>query len=209
MLVAHRRQAEGVVLAGVLIVADADEGCLEQLHDGGEHLFARHAGQREVFLHATADRGQRLGEGDRVAVLGFVADFAPLVVIAVLLAPAGVAADGLQVAVGDRADPDVLPGGRDHEVLDADEGLVVLDGLAVRVEVAEGVAMLLAADAGDRGADVAQTGGLGGELRVLVELDGVVGVLNCEGSVGHDDIQCRRDGCDAEVVRGTAGLAIA
>ena len=72
--VAHRRQPERLVLFRVLVVADADERLLEQLHDRGEHLLARQVGRPEIPRRAPADRGQRLGEPDQAIVFRFVAD---------------------------------------------------------------------------------------------------------------------------------------
>ena len=59
---AQRGEAEGVVGARVLLVADADARGLEQAHDGGEHLVARQAGEREVLADAAADARQRLAK---------------------------------------------------------------------------------------------------------------------------------------------------
>ena len=73
---------------------------LQQLDDGGEHLLTRQAG-RQVGGRADGEAGQRRGEGEQAAVLRLVADFAPARVIAILLAAAGVAAGGLDVAVAD------------------------------------------------------------------------------------------------------------
>ena len=47
-----------------------------------------------------ADGRQRFGKVRHALVLVFVADLAPLGVVAALLAPFGIAAGGLQVAVG-------------------------------------------------------------------------------------------------------------
>ena len=59
-------------------------------------------------------------------------------VVAGLLAAFGVAAGGLQMAVGDGADPDALPGGRDDEGLDAGEGFLSV-GLRARRGLLSGV----------------------------------------------------------------------
>ena len=89
-------------------------------------------------------------------VLGLVADLAPAGVVAALLAAAGVASGGLEVAVGDGADPDIGPGGRDDERLDAGEGRFVAQGSAFRREIAEGLSAAFAADAGAGVGDVAE-----------------------------------------------------
>ena len=96
--VAQRRQAERLVVARVLVVADADQRLLEELHHGRHDLRARQAGRRDVGVGPAAQRRQRRGEIEDAVVLRFVADLAPARVIAMLLAAARVAAGGLQVA---------------------------------------------------------------------------------------------------------------
>jgi hypothetical protein len=66
-------------------------------------------------------------------------------VIDVLPAPGRVRADSLDMAHGVRADPDVLPGGREDELADALEDLSVFDPLAV-LEVLETPAASAALD---------------------------------------------------------------
>ena len=66
-------------------------------------------------------------------VLGLVAHLAPARVVAVLLAPARVAAGGLDVAVGVRADPDVGPGRRDRQLADPLQGRGIAHRLAVGI----------------------------------------------------------------------------
>ena len=125
VLVAQGGQAEGVVLLGVLLVADADQRRLEELDDGRQHLLAPQAALRQVALDPLADLRQRVAEGDHAAELGLVADLPPVGVVAVLLAPPGVAAGRLQMAVRAGADPDVGPGRRDGQLADALQGLLV------------------------------------------------------------------------------------
>ena len=76
--VRERGQAERAVEPGVLVVADADEGQLEQPDDGGQHLLARQpracAGRAS---HALADAGQRPRERDQPIELVVVAPAAP------------------------------------------------------------------------------------------------------------------------------------
>src|SRR5206468_1064428 len=85
---------------------------------------------------------------------------APPLVVAVLFVPARIAAGGLDVAAGTRADPDVGPGGRDDQLADAVQGRLVGDRLAVSVDVVEAHTGLAAADAWVEVADVGQAGGL-------------------------------------------------
>ena len=113
--VAQRRQAERLVGARVFLVADPDQRGFEQPHDGGQHAVARERRRLQVAHDAPAQRRQRPSERQQAAVLGRVAH---------LLASAGgsdtacvraVAAGGLHVAIGARADPHARPGRRNHQ----------------------------------------------------------------------------------------------
>jgi hypothetical protein len=73
--------------------------------------------------------------------------------VAVLLPSASVAADGLDVALGIGADPDLRPRRRDGEGLDASQRLVVVDERSVRVLVGEAVVRGEALDSGIMVAD--------------------------------------------------------
>ncbi len=144
--VAHCRQAERVVVAGIFVVADADQGRLQQPDDGRQHLAPGQAGEFQVAFGGAADLRQRPAEGERPAVLGLVPHAPPSRVVSVLLPPPGVAARRLDVAVGSRADPDLGPGGRDHQGLDPRQGLRVADRPAVGVDISERPAALHPAD---------------------------------------------------------------
>ena len=67
--------------------------------------------------------------------------------INVLLAVSLVATARLQVAVLQRTNPDILPGRRNHQRLDALERLPVADNPAIRAAIAESPANPLAPDA--------------------------------------------------------------
>ena len=159
---AHGGEAVGVVGAGVLGIADADVGGLHEAEDGGEDFFAGQAGALEVMFDLFADGRKRGTELEHVFVLGLVARGAPAGVVAGLLAAAGVASGGLQMAVGVGADPDAGPRGRDDEGLDAGQGFFVAEGFAVGVFVAEVLAVAMAGDAGGSVVHVAEVGGAGG-----------------------------------------------
>ena len=110
------------------------------------------------MLDLGADLGQRFGEVRHAFVLVFVADFAPVRVVAGLLAPARIAAGGLQVPVGVRGDPHVDPGRWDYHRFDALQRVLVRHRGVMGIHVAEGVMMLHAPDAGRVIRGVAQTG---------------------------------------------------
>ena len=60
--VAQGRQAERAVQPRVLVVADPDEGQLEQPHDGREDLLAREPAPGQVLVASRAGSRQRAGE---------------------------------------------------------------------------------------------------------------------------------------------------
>jgi hypothetical protein len=102
--------------------------------------------------------------------LGFVAHFAPALMIAILLASARVARRGLNVTVGNRTDPYVFVGGRDGKRLDASELRLVFDGLTVRIEIRKMPAVRLARDTGPVVVDVAKPGVPGGfEIELVLD----------------------------------------
>jgi len=138
--VAHRREAEGVVLLGVALVADADAGALEQPNDERQHLAARQSLQRHVGAHLAAHARQHARELGKMVELVGVAHFTPARVVAVLLSSARIAAGCLQVAAFIAADPDIGPRRRDRERLDPLERVPGRQFLALRVEVFESVA---------------------------------------------------------------------
>src|SRR5690606_29221131 len=146
--VAHGGQAYGPVVTGVLVVADAHQAGLQELDHGREHLLAGQAAKGEVLLDALADRRQGLAEGQGVLVLLAVAHLTPARVVAVLLAALRVASGGLEVAVGQGADPDVRPRRRDGQPADAGDGLLVADGPAGGVDITEAAAGLDAPESG-------------------------------------------------------------
>jgi len=120
-----------------------------------------------VLVYTLADGGEGGSEVEHVFVLGLVANFTPPGVIAGLLAALGVASGGLEMAVGEGADPDAFPGGRDDEGLDAGEGLLVFsvtgtEGSVVGGAVGETGAGSMARDAGAGVVYVTQAGGAGG-----------------------------------------------
>ncbi len=160
VIVTDRGQAEALVLARVLGVADPDQGALEQAHDGRQHLLARQAVAPHVGIEPRADLRQRPTENQHAVELVRVAHRAPLGVVAVLLAPAVVAAGRLDVAARMRADPDVGPGRRDRERAQPADLGGLLDRPALRVAIAEGAARAPAGDPGHAVGDVAKAGRL-------------------------------------------------
>src|SRR5207253_509246 len=88
MSVSQGRQSEGAVLLPILLIADADSGLFEQPDDRRQHFLARHVGPFQVAVGMLADLWQGCGEGEHPVVLDSIPDFAPALVIPVLLATA-------------------------------------------------------------------------------------------------------------------------
>src|SRR5258707_10735810 len=86
--VAKRRESKALVVARVLRIADANAGGVQQADHDGQHFLARQTRQRQVALENAPQLGQLFSKGNHSLELCAVAQFAPLGVIAVLLAPA-------------------------------------------------------------------------------------------------------------------------
>ena len=101
----------------------------------------------QVALDPRPEAGQRRAELREAPVLRLRAPGAPVRMVAVLLAPGGIEAGRLQVPRRIGADPDLLPGRRDPEPLDA-LALLRGDGPALRVEIDEPAPPAAPRDAG-------------------------------------------------------------
>src|SRR5690606_10677219 len=84
-------QPETVVLARVLLVADADQGRVEQIDRRREHLFTRQPARRQVLVDATVYARQAFGEIDEALIFRLVAHLVPFRMIEILLAVACIA----------------------------------------------------------------------------------------------------------------------
>jgi hypothetical protein len=115
-------------------------------------------------------------------------------VIAVLLAAAGVASGCLDVTARIRVDPDLSPGGRNHEGADALELLGIANDGAVRGDVAPALAGTATSDAGADIGGITQPRRVRRGDRIVKSLDYGRGE---EGQTGYLDLtlvdaeQCR------------------
>ena len=151
-------EAERAVLAGVLVVSDADQRLVEQSHDGRQDLTPAEVVRAQVALHALAHVGQDLAELEHPPELRLVPRLAIARVIAVLLPPARVASGDLDVAARIGADPDLAPGRGNDESLDARALRSVLDPRSVGREEDPASAHALPANARNAVGDVAESG---------------------------------------------------
>ena len=169
--VAHRREPERPVQAGVLVVAHPDQGQLQEADHRGQDLLAWEAGPPQVGIASLSDGGERPRKPDHPIELRFVAAAAPSRVVAMLLPPPRIAPGGLDMAAGIRADPDVGPGGRDRQRADPGKCRLVADRRAIPVAVGEPGPGAPAGDPGPVVMGVAEAGLAG---RVLGDGDGHV-----------------------------------
>src|SRR6185437_12187917 len=95
---------------------------------------------------------------EQAAVFRLVAHAAPARMIAVLLAAPGVAADSLNVAIRIRTDPDIGPGRRHRQRLDAPQDRAVADEMAGGVAIGEAGPGATPRDARRGVADITQAG---------------------------------------------------
>ena len=164
---AQRGEAEGAVLARILVVAHADERLVEQHHHGGEDLPAREVARAQVALYALPDLRQDFAEFQHAAELRLVARLAVQGVVAVLLASAVVARGGLDMAFGIGTDPHVGPGRRNRERFDAHALGCGRDARAARRVVDPAGSGAPPGDSGDAVGDIMQPRA-GGRVAMLV-----------------------------------------
>src|SRR5690606_13495094 len=93
-----------------------EQALVEEKERHGEGALPGHAGAAQVAACAPPGGGQRRGDLAHAFVLGRVLLGAPHGVVEVLASPGGVRADRLDVTVLVRADPDVGPRRRDHQI---------------------------------------------------------------------------------------------
>ena len=158
---AQGRQAKAPVRPGVFVVADADQGDLEKADRRRQHLLPGQTAPAKVGGDAAPKAGEGATEGEDPLELGFVAERSPAGVIAVLLAPARIAADRLDVAIRILADPYTLPSRRDDEPADALEDIGIAHTPPAGVDVIEAMSDRDPADARVVVVDVGQTMMLG------------------------------------------------
>ncbi|MNZ28836.1 hypothetical protein D3C78_460760 [compost metagenome] len=145
--VAQGGQAEGVVVAGILTVANTDQGGVEQADHQGHDFFPVQSWARQLAVQLLAQFRQCIGEGQHARVFVAITKVTPQRVIAVLLAPASVASGGLQVTLRVSADPHVGIGRRHGQGLDTLQGDWVADALAIGIDINKACARFFTAQA--------------------------------------------------------------
>ena len=171
-------QAVGAVVAGVAVVADADQGASSSATARATTLSRPRPGRRNWASMCRRSRGSAWPAQQALVLVG-IAYLAPARVVAVLLAPTGVAAGGLEMAVGVGTDPDLAIGRRNGQLVQPADFLGVADALAVGVEIDEALALPASTDARLAVVDVAEAGGRRGSPVALRSCLGSEGKLAC------------------------------
>ena len=131
------------------------------LHDGGQYLAAAQFGGAQVAFGALPDGRQHLAQVEHVAKFRLVARIAITRMVAVLLAAAGIARGGLDMAFRIRADPHVGPRRRNDQRIDAAALLGIADASAAGFEENPTLAGPAPRDAGHTVGHIIKTGTAG------------------------------------------------
>ena len=137
VVVAKRCYPVGIVGTGVFVVADSDQRVVEQPNGGGDNTLERQLVLPHVGLDSFPEIRKCVAEADERLELRFVPGALPIVVVAILLAIAGIAPGCLDVSPRVDAEPNVGPGGRNDETPESIEGVGVADRSPAVVEVHE------------------------------------------------------------------------
>src|ERR1700693_2262972 len=125
MLLLQRSQAIRLIGLGVFLIACSNAGLVQQTDDGRDYLALRQTGSSKIFVYFLADLRKNGSKCQHAAVFGFIAHLPVTRMIAVLLAPARVPADSLDMTILDQADPNIFPGGRNDQGLYPFQGRLV------------------------------------------------------------------------------------
>jgi hypothetical protein len=95
--IAKRREPEGVVLPGVLLVSNPDKCRFQQPNDCRQDLAARELLCFKITRDATPYLWQSQGKGRHAVILRLIACFSPLRMVSVLFPSSRIAAYGLEM----------------------------------------------------------------------------------------------------------------
>ena len=151
------RQPMAAVFPGVVLAADPHAPDVEQADREGDHTIAVQLVTREITGDPAPDGGEGVGEVEHRVELLAVAPQPPERVIEVLLARRRVDPRRLEMSEPIKADPDVLPGGRDRKAADSLERVLIGDPVAVLIDVGEAAPASHAAQARARAVGAPQS----------------------------------------------------
>ena len=160
--IAQGREAVALVLLRVVVVADADQRGLEQVHHGGQHLLARQAAQRHVL--GDARRGSpaapaRTPSCARTWCSRCTSRNCGWYLYCLRPRASRPVACRWPLAFG-QIHTSVQAGGMASRRMRSSVGFVA-EAIAIRLEIREGVARALAPNPALFGADVDEAGGFG------------------------------------------------
>jgi hypothetical protein len=137
VILAERRDAEGLGFLRVALRADAEPAAIDQARrDRGDTLTIQKL-VVHVPRHGRPQVRQALGKANQPVELRLLLLRPEIPVIDVLLPSGSVDAGGLELRRRAGRDPDLFPGGRDDERLDPLELFLVDDATSARVDVTE------------------------------------------------------------------------
>jgi hypothetical protein len=134
---AQRGDPERPVRLRVPVGADAKPAEIDQAHRGRAHPFRLQRLEAHVLRHGPSQLWKPLAEEDQLLEFRLLLVGPEFGMVELLLPPGGGDSRRLELAAGARADPDVAPGGRDPERLDAPELRLIGDPVSAPVEVPE------------------------------------------------------------------------
>ena len=151
MRIAQGRQAIGAIAAGICIITDSNVGGVEQPHQGGQQQCAGHQrlffagfaghlqGDGRGFQHLRylpANAWQGLCKSLHTLELVFALLNLPIGVVTVLLSAPRIATRGLQMAIGQRANPDIGIRWWNSQLVDTGDFCCIRQWFACQVAVA-------------------------------------------------------------------------
>ena len=108
-----------MIASSIFRITNANQGSIEERHDGRQYLLARQAWQRQHTVNAIADFGKGFPEICHAVKFRLIPDPPPERMIAVLLAASRIPSRSLYVSLGKWTYPNVAPGRRNGQALDA------------------------------------------------------------------------------------------
>jgi hypothetical protein len=126
MAFVHRRQPVRLILLRVILGTYPEEASVEEPRRTSEHAVALKSIERQVLPAGLSHAGKDPSELHHVIEFLGIAPASPLLVVEVLLPARVVGSDRLKMSVGVGTDPNVLPGGRDPELLYAQQDFRIL-----------------------------------------------------------------------------------
>src|SRR5690606_6038874 len=116
-----------------------------QHDDRGDHLLPVQRPGPAALVQLSPQRGQGVAERQKPFILGCVTYFPPERMIAILLAPAGIAASGLEMAQGVATDPYIPIGRGNGEGVDSLDNSLIANATAFFIKIGSDAVQYLAA----------------------------------------------------------------